>query len=212
LSRDCDYRTAQTPVRDQGNRSACVGFAVAAAHEWMRPHVVRSVEDVLWAAHQVGGDPRVEATAVQYALRGLNRHRHAEEEAWPYSNPAFPAGRPMEARDTQRQADLTTWRRMPRLDLDAIARELEGGGAVILTLGVVPGTWRVDGFVDAPAGRKTPGAHAVLTVGIITQLNDAFVLFKNSWGDAWGIDGYGLISPRYLDAYARDGHVLEPAT
>lgn len=206
-----DHRTVQTPVRDQGRRSACVGFAVAAAHEWMRADKVRSVEDVLWVAHQMGGDPNLEATTVQYALQGLQQHRHADEAAWPYGLPAFPAERPKEARDVQNQADLVAWRRMRSLALDAIADEIAHARAVVLTLGVVVGAWPKSGLVDAPAGRKTPGAHAVLAVGTTTLASDIRTVIKNSWGVAWGVDGYGLVSPRYLEQYARAGHVLEPA-
>lgn len=206
-----DYRAVQSPVRDQSNRPACVGFAVAAAHEWMRPHTIRSVEDVLWAAHQTSGDPRVEATKVQYALQGIQQHRHAEEAAWPYGCPAFPAGRPDDAKDARRQADLTAWRRMPLVDFDSVGNEVGRGNAVVLTLGVVPGAWPKSGIVDAPAGRKTPGAHAVLAVGTTTLANQIRTIIKNSWGTRWGVDGYGFVSSRYLDEYALVGHVLEPA-
>jgi C1A family cysteine protease len=206
-----DYRTAQTPVRNQGSRSACVGFAVAAAHEWMRPELLGSVEDVLWAAHQIGGNPHLERTSVQFALQGLQQHRHAHETAWPYGSPAFPAERPTEAKDEQNQAELVVWRRMPSLDLDTVADEIAPGHAVVLTVGVVLGAWPQNGYVDAPAGRKTPGAHAVLAVGTEDVGSEIRIIIKNSWGVGWGANGYGFVSSRYLDQYGRAGHVLEPA-
>lgn len=207
-----DHRTAQTPVRDQGSRGACVGFAVAAAHEWMRPTAIRSVEDVLWAAHQVGGEPLVEGTTVQYALQGVKQHRHAEESAWPFGRPAFPADRPDAAGNARYQVDLTTWRTVPSVDLDTIADECFRGRAVVVTLGVVLGAWAGNGIVDAPGGRKTPGAHAVLAVGTALIGTEAHALIKNSWGAGWGVAGYGFVSSRYLDHYGRIGHLLEPAT
>lgn len=206
-----DHRLIQTPVRDQGSRTACVGFAVAAAHEWMRPSTVRSVEDVLWAAHKIGGDPSVEGTTVEFALQGVQRHRHAEEAAWPYGFPAFPGDRPDDAKDTTRQVELTAWHALATLDLDSIAEEVARGSAVVLTLAVVPGAWPMSGYVDAPVGRKTPGAHAVLAVGSATLANEPRALIKNSWGTGWGHGGYGFVSSRYIDYYARSAHVLEPA-
>jgi C1A family cysteine protease len=211
LSLTSDNRLAQTPIRNQENRGSCVGFAVAAAHEWMRPGTIRSVEDVLWAAHQVGGDPAVEGTHVEYALRGLAIHQHAHEVAWPYGAPPFPADRPATAQDQDNQASLTNWRAMPSIDLDRVGQEIADGNAVVLTVLVVHDAWPKSGIVDAPPGRKTPGAHAVLAVGTGTSGIDEVALVKNSWGVGWGLDGYGLMSRRYLESYCRTAHVLEPA-
>jgi C1A family cysteine protease len=209
-----DHRARQTPVRDQQQRGACVGFAVAAAHEWMRPAAVRSVEDVLWAAHQIGGDPRQEGTSVLFALTGLEQHQHAEETAWPFGEPPFPADRPAAADQPDRQAALPVWRRMAGDDPDAVASEVVRGAAVVLTLAVVPGAWSKTGLVDAPAGRKTRGRHAVLAVGSLDSAGaepEGGTLIKNSWGAGWGLAGYGVVSSRYLSSYATVAHVLEPA-
>ncbi len=210
-----DHRSGQSPVRDQGPRGACVGFAVAAGHEWMRPTAIRSVEDVLWVAHRTGGDPHKEGTSVQLALQGLDEHQHAEESAWPYGSPPFPAQRPPAAGDPTRQAPLPAWRRLPDRDLDTVATEVARGAAVVLTLDVVPGAWPKTGVVDAPPGRKARGRHAVLAVGTTLDPTradpEAQTLIKNSWGAGWGLAGYGLVTARYLSTYGRVAHVLEPA-
>lgn len=197
-------------MRDQGSRGACVGFAVAAAHEWMRPGTIRSVEDVLWAAHQIGGDPNIEGTRVQFALQGLQQHRHADEVAWPFGSPPFPAQRPESAKDALYQADITTWRALTSVDVNTVADEVARGSAVVLTLAVVLGAWPSSGVIDAPPGRKTPGAHAVLALGTSTQRAETRALIKNSWGSGWGVDGYGFVSSRYMENYALAGHVMEP--
>jgi hypothetical protein len=100
---------------------------------------------------------------------------------------------------------------MPSVHSDDVFEEMTRGRAVILTLGLVLGAWPYDGEIDAPIGRKTPGSHAVLAVGTIEVAAETRTVIKNSWGTGWGIDGYGLISQRYLEHYARAGHVLEPA-
>lgn len=209
---DCDHRGMQTPVRDQLQRGACVGFAVSAAHEWMQPGQLRSVEDALWAAHQMGGNPASEGTTVQRALDGLQQHRHAEEAAWPYGCPAFPASRPLPAQDPGRQVDLPQWRRLAPSDFDSISGEVLRAAAVVLAVGVALNAWPKTGIVDAPHGRKTPAAHAVLAVGLVTFPDGTTtLLIKNSWGAGWGESGYGFMSRRYVDNYTITAHVLEPA-
>lgn len=210
-----DHRAVQTPVRDQQQRGACVGFAVAAAHEWMRPAAVRSVEDALWAAHRIGGDPLQEGTSVQFALTGLEQNQHTEEGAWPFGNPPFPADRPVTAYEPGQQTALPRWRRLVGGDPDTVADEVARGAAVVLTLAVVPGAWPKTGMVDAPPGRKIRGRHAVLAVGAVdsstSQAPEGGTLIKNSWGAGWGLAGYGVVTSRYLANYATVAHILEPA-
>jgi hypothetical protein len=208
-----DFRPVQTPVGDQGARGTCVGFAVTAAHEWMRPSTLRSVEDALWAAHRVGGDPAEEGTSVYLALSGLDLHHHAEDSAWPYGMPPFPAQRPAEACDPARRVPNVGWRLLPTCDLDAVAAEVARGAAVVLTLNFVPGAWPSSGKVDAAPGRKAFGRHAVLAVGTLAdpaEPAESQTLIKNSWGADWGMDGYGFVTRRYLSNYGHLAHVLEP--
>src|SRR5205814_3080081 len=106
-----DHRSLQTPVRNQGNRPTCVGFAVSAAHEWMAADVVvLSPEDAIWAAHQEGGPQAREDTSVRLALAGLHRLEHAYESAWPYGAPAWPASRTVDAQKAECRAALPEWR------------------------------------------------------------------------------------------------------
>lgn len=206
-----DFRAHQTPVRNQGDRPTCVGFAVSAAHEWMAgDDVVRSPEDAMWAAHQIGSVPGREETSVSWALTGLQIHEHATELAWPYGTPRWPAGRPVAALDAANRRALPGWRALGAVTLQTIRDELERGFAVVLSLRVVRSAWRdPTGIVDAEPGKKTPGNHAVLAVGVRDA--DDQLIIKNSWGERWGQGGFGFVARRYLDHYALRAHVLEPA-
>jgi hypothetical protein len=197
-------------VRDQGDRPTCVAFAVSAAHEWMEAAgQLRSPEDALWAAHQEGGPPGREDTSVALAMAGLARLDHADEPAWPYGNPRWPADRPATAQlDGSRRA-LPPWRQLAN-DWDELAREVDDGNAVVLTLAFVPMAWRVT-EVDAPPTAKTRTNHAVLAVGVRGADGDAnqALIIKNSWGPDWGDEGYGFVSRRYIEAFLVRAHVLE---
>lgn len=211
MSAVIDHRAAQTPVRNQGDRPTCVGFAVSAAHEWMAADAtVRSPEDAMWAGHQIASVPAREETAVAWALEGLEAHDHATEAAWPYSTPHFAAGRPPAALDAANRRRLPAWRPLAAATLAAVRAEIAHGRAVVLTLRVVLSSWRrPGGEIDAEPGRKAPGNHAVLAVGVLDDPER--VIVKNSWGERWGADGFGFVSGRYLDHYGVCAHALEPA-
>lgn len=208
-----DHRPAQTPVRQQGDRFTCVGFAVSAAHEWVAADAtVRSPEDVIWAAHQAGSPAVREDTSVEFALIGLSAHEHATETAWPYGMPPWPADRPAAATAAINRRALPPWRRLPSTSASSVTAELAAGIAVVLTVRVVVAAWQaMDGVVDAEAGRKSPGLHAVLAVGALADGtgNTQQIVIKNSWGPAWGDAGFGSLSSRYLDSYGVVAHAME---
>ncbi len=206
-----DHRSDQTPVRNQGDRPTCVAFATSAAHEWHAADVtVRSPEDAMWAAHQVGEVPGREETTVSWALEGLARHDHAAETAWPYGTPRWSAGRPTAALNAANRHAFPAWCDLGRVSFERISAELDAARPVILTVAVVPAAWYHSGdTVDAAAGAKTPGNHAVLAVGAFDAPDRLIV--KNSWGDDWGEGGYGYLTRRYYDHYALRAHILEAA-
>lgn len=204
-----DHRSAQTPVRQQGDRPTCVAFAVSAAHEWHAADgVVRSTEDAMWAAHQVNEVPGREETTVSWALEGLDRHQHSTEVAWPYSAPPWASGRPTAALDTANRRSLPTFRDLGVVSFDTVTGALATGRPIVLTLRVVAAAWYHAGdIVDAGPNLKTPGNHAVLAVGAL-EAPDRLIV-KNSWGAGWGAGGYGYVTRRYHDCYALGAHTLE---
>lgn len=204
-----DYRAHQTPVRRQGKRKTCVGFAVGAAHEWqLGTSDWMSAEDAIWAGHTQGGDHTREATSVQLALQGLDRHRHATEQAWPYGDPAWPGDRPTAARETDNQHPLAAWSRLADASLATILAALEHARPVIVTVRFVPAAWWPGPVIDAGAGAKVKGNHAVLACGTTTEQDGALVLFKNSWGAQWGDRGFGFLTEQYLENHGVCAHSL----
>ena len=205
-----DYRHEQSPVRNQGDRPTCVGFAVSAAHDWTRGcRDSMSAEDAIWAGHETYSIPGTTATTVRYSLEGLDRYRHVTDAAWPYGNPQFNAGRPASAQDTAAQRELPNWRVLTELTIDAIEHELATGHAVITSFQVVVPAWRTPPLaqIDAEPGQVTNGIHAVLAVG--TTTGPAQVIIKNSWGIGWGEHGYGYVSERYVQSYLLRAVALE---
>lgn len=75
----------------------------------------------------------------------------------------------------------------------------------------------VNGYISTHKGSPLLG-HAVTIVGYKSstgRLEDAYFIFKNSWGPRWGQGGYGTVTYGYLSNYLTDAILLElqpPAT
>jgi hypothetical protein len=206
-----DLESEQSPVRNQGDRGTCTGFAVSGGHDWMgSTEEVRSAEDVIWAARQERPGAS-DGVSVQAALTGLAANEHASELAWPYGTPHWSEGRPGAASKAANRVALPPWRRLDAPSFDAIRDELAQKRAVVLTVGMVYEAWQLSqDVIDAKPGEKVPGRHAILVVGASEKGEQMEVLkVKNSWGRGWGSGGYALLSRDYLEAYGVCAHSIE---
>lgn len=205
-----DHRDRQSAVRDQGQRPICTAYAVASAHESASQSSLRSVEDVLWAAHQVGADQRYESVHVSEALVGLEAHAHASEVSWPVGHPHFTNGRPESAARVEDRCVLPDWSELRRVSVESVAEALTSMSAVVLTIGFVAQAWyraAQSGVIDSGAGEIAQGSHAVAVVGA-TALRDELIV-KNSWGPGWADGGYARMTVAYLDRFAIAAHAIE---
>jgi hypothetical protein len=209
----CDFRAAQTKIGSQEGRPTCAVFAVTAAHEWMAgDYPDLSEEDALYSAKQI--EARLgDATWVSSALRGIDGEGQALSEDWRYGNPHHTQGRPITATAAARRRSCGPISKATAAKVADLAGLLISGRAVILTVGFVPETWaaaRVDGWIDDPFPQPN-GGHAVLAVGCLPARDgrpDA-VIFKNSWSEEWGEQGYGFMTDRYLDVHHQHTDLLE---
>ena len=74
-----------------------------------------------------------------------------------------------------------------------------------------PGTRVVNGYISTHKGSPNRG-HAVTIVGYKAptgRIEDAYFIFKNSWGPKWGQGGYGTVTYGYLRDYLNDAILLE---
>lgn len=208
-----DYRQVQTPVRFQGDRRTCAVFATTAAHEWMAGDLPDlSEENALWSAKQHDGLPG-EATWVHCALAGITRQGQALSEDWPYGDPLFSEAPPDRAMDAHRRRRCGPARQEPAGDVEGIAQILAAGHAALITVAFVPATWAAatsDGWVDDPVP-PIAGGHAVAAVGCLqaTGSRPDALIFKNSWTERWGEEGYGFLTDRYLAVHHQYTDVLE---
>jgi hypothetical protein len=112
-------------------------------------------------------------------------------------------------------SDLASWlppagisqvyRRLGYLDtptVDGIVRLLDEGRPVLTTSMLsdsfyLPGN---DGVVDVVPGEGPDPTrrHAVVAVGHGIRNGERLILVRNSWGEEWGVSGYGWLTESFL--------------
>jgi C1A family cysteine protease len=189
-------------VPDQGRRGTCLAHALTASHEVARqmPEAL-SAEYLFWAAKQQDGNSTEDSTTTTAALEGLRDVGQPLESIWPY--------------DEHRTLDATTYQpptgsyncfrrngSKSQPAVEDIIRILHEGGAPVAVLALTPDFMKTSNGklpADSPL-HPVLGFHAVTVVGYGTD-NDTgqeLVLVRNSWGDGWGNNGYGLVPRTYL--------------
>jgi len=90
-----------------------------------------------------------------------------------------------------------------KLSVADIASELDGARAVVLGLLITDRFYVPDaeGRVLPDASDTVRGGHAVLAVGHGTDATAQYLLVRNSWGPAWGLNGHAWLRQDYVDTY-----------
>jgi C1A family cysteine protease len=218
-----DYRPYMSPVKNQGNLGSCVGFAVTALKEfhenveyateqaegsdYTREEALYDLSEqwTYWNAKKIDPwGPSVEGTSIRYAMKVLQKIGCPPEKAWEYTDNKIDIGKPESwAHLIARWNTIDSYWRLQTVE--QIIDALRTVGPVVLGVGCYEEIFNPDsdGFVSYP---KQPqycyGGHAILACGY--DYNKERVLFKNSWGTNWGVDGYGWFGLDYLKSFCWD--------
>ena len=209
-----DLRCRFGAVRDQGLRSTCLAFAVAAVHEHARgnPLVTLSVETLYWAAKQLDGDSHLPGTTLEAADMALQRWGQPPEALWPYD--------PARADHDESYSPPAGVIDSPHRRFAAIASVptdpwiveglLEEGTATAIGFPTWPGIRRLRGAHLAIPQRSELEAdhHVMVAVGYRSDTNE--VLLRNSWGLSWGDGGHAWIAASFIADHANAAWRLDP--
>lgn len=220
-----DLRGHLSPVRAQGPRPLCVPFAITTSHEAARfllgatdPSEALAVEplwkhcvDAGWASWQ---GTTIPATADALSARGQPLETH-----WPYNDNLGPG-----TEDIPAATATVDWHCAAMVDVplahDGVEELIEvalGAGFPVVILVELTDEFEFpdddSGEIALPKITSPIGDyHAVVAVGAATSADGQTrrLLVRNSWGEGWGVGGYGWMPLRYLTAFAVEAAVLDP--
>jgi hypothetical protein len=210
----------------QGSRNTCSLFAITSLAEFEAANVLGepanfSKEYLVWAANEATGRSGDQAMFYE-ALAGLNSLGACEQELMPYERREDGERVPVEGVVEQATSLSSRWRvhwiklwdvEQPLSDeqLLAIRSALADGHPVACGLRW-PNDDPGDTLIHVPSPDDVYDGHSIAFVG---YRDDATVegggefIFRNSYGQRWGDQGYGTMSYAYARAYANDALWIE---
>ena len=189
-------------VYDQGKLGSCTANAIAAAFEYdeNRQEYAKAAEFTpsrLFIYYNErameGTTPSDSGAEIRDGIKSINKLGVCDEKLWPYDIEQFTMKPPQECYDAAKRERALKYQRVEQ-NLTALKHALATEKLPVVFGFTVYESF--EGEAVASTGRmpmpkaheKVLGGHAVMCVGYDDE-EKAF-LVRNSWSDAWGMDGY----------------------
>ncbi len=195
-----DLRNQFGAARDQSVRPTCLAFAASDAHAGVRPGwTPLSTEWAYYHALKRDGGLPHQGTTLGSMLATLKSDGQPIESDWPYIVAPI--------------TNLTSWkppRSVSQLffrdhgvcppTVQDVIQQLDAGYPVLVTMTLSDAFFRPerDGVIDSQEANDPKRRHAVVAVGHGRRGAETLVLVRNSWGEAWGLNGHAWIAVDYL--------------
>lgn len=210
-----DYTDKMTPVRDQGVEGSGVGFAVAAGLEYqiekvLGQRVVISPRYIYYYARLKGGQSTDQDSGAHFrdAVSTLSEMGTVAEDVWPYKAGEFHT-KPPDGIEQAQHYKISESRAIRNSNEIKSALEQFGpvvGGIAMYSSFLSNGVSKTGKIPMPSPSDSVLGTTAVCFVGY--DDNQKLLKFKNSWGNAWGDQGYGYISYEYADKFLTDAWAI----
>ena len=215
-----DLRAGCSPVEDQESLGSCTAQALVGALEFLQlrdlndarrpPATFRDLSRLFVYYNEraaIGTVQEDSGAMLRTGIKTLKAQGVCRESLWPYEIRRFTA-KPTAACYTEAaNHQVTAYQRLNRTSpVDALA-EMKACLAMGLPFvfgfavyeHVMSATVARTGRIRLPGkSERMLGGHAVMAVGY--QESTQMVLFRNSWGAAWGCSGYGQMPYAYLES------------
>jgi len=223
-------------VKNQGHRPSCAVFAIVSALEFQNAELTGKVEKfseeyLIWAARKTvqrlpapgavqsssSDEEQDEGFALSEVVSALRAYGIPLQTSMPNTfgkRIESIEDPPPEVVQEARSHERVFVHQLPGRDgatrLNNIVQTLNAGLPV--PIGIYwPVARVVNGYLGMQKGAPDRG-HAITLVGyksVTGRIEDAYFIFKNSWGPNWGQGGYGTVTYSYLSNYLHDAVLLE---
>lgn len=193
------YRSQMPPVRDQGSEGTCVAFACV---DGIKEYEERLENDdttlspryAYQGAKKIDGIPG-EGTTIDALMQVLKDNGVCPEACWPYIAGVVepPVCKDIDAQAAPYEIDDAWLITSDPLDLQAIKESLVANGPFVGAVEVYSSFFNgPNGVIPMPSASDVDeGGHAICFVGY--DDTQGWLIFKNSWGNGWGDNGYGYL-------------------
>lgn len=207
LPKRIDWTKNMSPVRNQGDEGACVGFAAAVGMKEYQElldyqKLIELSPRFLYSeAKKIDGMPKVEGTTIRAAMKVLAKKGVCQEKFWEYK-PHQKNKAEKGAIANAKKFRIITYARI--LSLNELRLSLSAKGPCVIGVEVFSGIMKTKtGIVPMPEKNESSlGGHAICPVGYDDK--EKLIKFKNSWSNKWGRTGYGFLAYAYIESYMMD--------
>jgi C1A family cysteine protease len=197
---ECLVDLIPVKARNQGNRPTCLAFAVTDLNRRFASEDLGPEYFYRAAIERIPGWKPGDGLQIPAAVEA-SRLGHPTERDYPYldDEPALPL-QVLPALQMHGHAVSFI-----AADQVYLTDKMRAGVAIGLALRLTLEFYQPVAGAIPFSNTVLPGAmvHAVVAVGLgYDHLGEAWFLIRNSWGQAWGIDGHAWISAAYVAAHA----------
>lgn len=206
LPSSVDLRAQCPPIEDQGQLGSCTSFAVGAAIRFARkkeglPDFVTSHLFLYYNSRAAEGTVNSDAGAqIRDVVKSANKQGDCPETEWPYDISKFMVKPPAQCYTDALKDRALSYQRVTQ-NLSQMKGCLASGLPFVCGISVYQ-SFESDeaaktGTVPMPGqGEQLLGGHAILICGF--RDSDQKWIFRNSWSNQWGDQGYGYLDYSYL--------------
>jgi C1A family cysteine protease len=200
-----DLRRFCSPVDDQGKYASCVLNAETSAMEFL---ILKSGMSLLelsrffayYNCRAYQGNVNADyGTSMRTGIQMLAQYGVCPELEWPYIDSNFSLKPTAKCYSDALPHKVTSYYRLSSVDTSQMLDCLSQGYPFVFGLTLYSGWWNVanTGVLNLPvAGETRVGGHGVMAVGNIASQQR--IIARNSYGPAWGKQGYFTIPYSYL--------------
>lgn len=218
LHKEVDLRPFVSRIRNQVNLRSCSGEAVVGAYEILLkkqyPEQYKNLSPLFVfynAKLYEGRRPVFDAGVyIKDAIRSVKHFGICSEDIWPHSQQAVTFNPTEESYLDAKKRKIKTYSMIKEFDdiIDALSNDIPVISAIKTYSNFTKLGWDGSSYLAVP-GQKDflIGGHAVVLVGY--DINKEHLIAKNSFGPAWGNDGYFYIPFEYAKTHFLDSWIIE---